>query len=79
MPNSKAKRRYGPKMANPRFTASKEHRLCGPLGHYTRHKNGEFTTKKGSNIKRVTVIRPRKRFQRSKEELYEYFGFDVPE
>ncbi len=29
-------KRYGPKMADPRITASKEHRNCGPLGRYYR-------------------------------------------
>ena len=27
-------KRYGPKMANPRIKASKEHRNCGPLGRF---------------------------------------------
>ena len=27
-------KRYGPKMANPRISASKENRNCGPLGRY---------------------------------------------
>ena len=30
-------KRYGPKMANPRIKASKEHRNCGPLGRYIQY------------------------------------------
>lgn len=31
-------KRYGPKMANPRITISKEQRNCGPLGRYIQYK-----------------------------------------
>ena len=31
-------KRYGPKMANPRITISKERRNCGPLGRYIQYK-----------------------------------------
>jgi hypothetical protein len=31
-------KKYGPKMADPRFGRSKEKRNCGPLGRYVRYK-----------------------------------------
>jgi len=38
---SKHHKIYGPKMDHPRMSATKEHRLCGPLGYYRRaHERG---------------------------------------
>ena len=41
------RKRYGPKMSNPRIATSKEHRQCGPLGYKARANanGGYFSTR----------------------------------
>ena len=64
-----AKKKYGPKMANPRISASKEHRSCGPIGYMQKAEKGlgpRITYKK-------IVIRSKKRLQVTREEVLKHF------
>lgn len=87
MTSAKSKRKYGPKMADPRFVLSKEDRQCGPLGHYVRWKQGEFTSMKpwtpgASKIPPSLKIRRKRRLQRTRKEVFAYFGLkdeNIPE
>lgn len=69
---------YGPKMADPRFTKSKEDRSCGPIGRYQKQAAGLFTSVKPyvpfqHKIAYPNVIRKKKRLQVTREEVLEFF------
>ena len=60
---------YGPKMANPRFKESKEHRSCGPLGYMLKKEAGVGP----KPVYKQIVIRRKKRLQWTRKEVLEYF------
>ncbi len=63
---------YGPKMANPRFTLSKEKRSCGPLGYKLKKEAGTAPKK----VYKQIAIRRKKRLQWTREDVLQYFELE---
>ena len=68
-------------MANPRFALSTEDRSCGPLGRKVRRDAGEFTSMKPWTPGTPKIafrggIRKKKRLQRTRKEVFDYFELE---